>query len=154
MRYSDNECAIIQQDFSILAILNSQWWWLSLLMTYKGLSKSNASSFMLAKDIRGRCWWYDSIGWTSPPIFHYIFLLFVRWQQRGILTKWCLTWKCVWRKVVQKMVSTDIHWCLLNVCEVQTIDVSTVHSAFHQWCHHSSCETVDHLCRCRFLWAW
>ena len=48
--------------------------------------------------VRGRCWWHGKIGWTFPPIFHYILLLYDRWQQRGSLTKWCLTWKCIWRK--------------------------------------------------------
>ena len=27
-------------------------------------------------------------------------LLCDRWQQRGSLTEWCLTWKCVWSKYV------------------------------------------------------
>jgi len=52
---------------------------------------------------------------------------------RGALwTKWCLTWKYVWSKGVslnssmqKKMAPTDTHWCLLNVCGDQTMDVST-----------------------------
>jgi len=42
---------------------------------YKGCSKNNASYFiMLAHDIRGGCWWYDSRRQTFSTIFHYILL--------------------------------------------------------------------------------
>jgi len=30
----------------------------------------------------------------SHPISHYTLLLCDRWQQRGVLTPWHLTWKC------------------------------------------------------------
>ena len=71
-------------------------------------------------------------GWTFLTIFHYILLLFARWQQRGSLTKWCLIWKCVWSKGVslnssmwKKMAPIDIHQHLLYVYEDETVDVST-----------------------------
>jgi len=71
------------------------------LYMYKGSSESNVSYFItLAHSIRGRCWWYDSRGWTFPPVFHYILLPHDRWQQRSSMTKWCLTWKCLWSKDV------------------------------------------------------
>ena len=74
---------------------------------YKGCFKSNASYFiMLAHSIRGRCWWYGSRGWTFLPIFYYVLLPCDRWQQRGSLTEWCLTWKCVWSKGVSVSSST------------------------------------------------
>ena len=43
----------------------------------------------------------SSRSWTFPPIFHYILLLWDRWQQNDSLTKWCLTHKCVWSKGVE-----------------------------------------------------
>jgi len=68
---------------------------------YEGHSEINASYFiMLAHDIRGRCWWYGSRGWTFPPIFRQILLPCDRWRQRGSLTKRRLTWKGVWSKGV------------------------------------------------------
>ena len=55
---------------------------------------------MLIHNIRGRQWWYGSRGWIFPPVFHYMLLLCDRWQQRGSLTKWHLTWKYIWSKGV------------------------------------------------------
>ena len=40
-------------------------------------------------------------GLNLPTISHYILLPWDRWQQRGSLTKWCLTWKSVWSKGVE-----------------------------------------------------
>ena len=69
---------------------------------YDGCSKRNISFFVtLVHDIRGSCWWYGSREWTFPPIPRYIFLPCDRWQQRGTLTQWHLTWKCVWSKGVE-----------------------------------------------------
>jgi len=63
----------------------------------EGCSECNASYFMmLAHDII----WYGSRSWTFPLIFRYILLLCDRWQQRGSLTEWHLTWKCMWNKGV------------------------------------------------------
>ena len=63
---------------------------------YEGCSKSNTSYFMmLTCDIRGGWWWFGNRGWTLSPLFHYILLLCDRWQQRGSLTNWCLTWQSV-----------------------------------------------------------
>jgi len=63
---------------------------------FKGCSESNASyCIMLTRNVRGGCWWYSSRGRTFPPIFWYILLPCDRWQQRGYLTKWYLTWKCI-----------------------------------------------------------
>ena len=99
--------------------------------TYEGCSEGSVSySIILAHDVRGGCWWYGSRGWTFPPILRY------GWQQRGTLTKWCPTWNCIWSKGVslnslhaEKMVPTDILWCLLSTYGDQTVDVSTV----RQW---------------------
>jgi len=55
-------------------------------------------------------WWYGSRGWTVCPIFHYILLLCDRWQQRGSLTKWCLTWECIWSKVLSLNSSMRKKW--------------------------------------------
>ena len=56
---------------------------------------------MLAHNVISRWWWYGSRGQIFPPIFHYVLSLCGRWQQRGSLTKWCLTWKCRWSKGVE-----------------------------------------------------
>ena len=103
---------------------------------YKGCSESNASYFItLVHSVRDRYLWYDGRGWTFPPVFCYILLLFDRSQQKGslILTEWCLTWKSIWSKglslnscVQKKMAPGDIHWYLLNVDGDQTVYVSTV----------------------------
>ena len=81
------------------------------------------------------CWRYGSRGWTSP-VFNNIFLSCYRWQQRGSLTKWHLTGKCVWNKGMlldsskwkkfQPSTYSHIHQCLLNISGDQTVDVSTV----------------------------
>jgi len=54
---------------------------------------------MLAHSIRGRCWWYNSRGWTFCPVSHYVLLPCNRWHQRSSLTKWHLTWKSIWSKL-------------------------------------------------------
>ena len=100
---------------------------LSQALTYESFSKSNASYvIMLIHNVRGRCWWYGSRGWTFPPTFHCILLLCDRWQQRGSLTEWYLTWKCVWSKdvslnssVQKKRALINIHQHMLNIyrCE-------------------------------------
>ena len=70
-------------------------------IAYRGCSESNASYFIIfAHDIRGGCRWYGSSGWTFPPVFCYMSLLCDGWQQRGSLTKWRLTWKCMWSRGV------------------------------------------------------
>jgi len=41
---------------------------------------------------------YGSRGCTLPPTYCSILLPCDRWQQRGSLTEWWLTWKCRWSK--------------------------------------------------------
>ena len=55
---------------------------------------------MLAYNIRGGHWWYESRSWTFPPVFRYMLLSCGRWQQGGSLTEWRLTCKCTWSKGV------------------------------------------------------
>ena len=90
----------------------------------EGCSRSNSSSLIMwVHSVRDRCCSYDSTGWTFPTIFHYILLLCDRWQQRGNLTKWCMTWKCIWSKGVSLNSSMQtkwhqwmsIHWSSLNI---------------------------------------
>ena len=69
------------------------------LFMYKSCSESNASYFItLPHNIGGRCWWYGNRGWTFPSTFHYILLPYDRRQQRGSVTEWHLTWKCIGSK--------------------------------------------------------
>ena len=88
---------------------------------------------MLAHDIKGGCWWYDSRSWAFPPIIHYTYFLYDRWQQWGTLTEWCLTWKCTWSKGVplnfsmwKKIASNGIHQHLLDVSGDQPLDMGVV----------------------------
>jgi len=59
---------------------------------------------------------YGSRSRISSLIFRYILVLCHRWQQRGSLTEWCLTWKCVWSKGVELNSSTwnKLHCLTLN----------------------------------------
>ena len=99
---------------------------------------------MLAHNARGRCWWDGSRGRTFTPVFHYTLFLCGRWQQRGSLIEWCLTWECRWSKGVslssstwKKMAPIDIHQQLQNISRDQ---IGCEHSEmaggvcmFHQW---------------------
>jgi len=91
----------------------------------KGCSESNSSYFIvLAHHIRGRLWWCGNEECIFPPTFHYILLPCDGWQQRGSLTKWHLTWNCVWNKGVQLISSmqkklhpltfTDTFWTFMK----------------------------------------
>ena len=67
---------------------------------------------------RGGCWWCSNRGWTFPPIPHYILLLCDRWQQRGSLTEWLLTWKCIWSKGVEFDSSMWKKWHPLTFIDI------------------------------------
>ena len=94
-------------------------------LRYDGCSESNAFySTLLSHNIRGGCWWYCSRAWTFPPVSHYVLLLRGRRQQRGTLTKWCLTWRCVWSKGMELSFSmwekhpltfTDACWTFMGI---------------------------------------
>ena len=122
----------------------------SCFLMYKVYSKHNASYFiMLAHNVRSECWWYGSRGWTFPPISY------SRWQQRGSLTKWCLTWKGMWSKGVGLNSSKWGKLHPLNVSGDQNVNVSPV----SRWVMHFSSgdsDMRDKPCSgqpCRFLWA-
>jgi len=90
---------------------------------YEVCSKSNASRcILLAHDVRGRCWWFGGRGWTFPSISRSVSLTGDIWQQRGILTQWCLMWKCIWSKGVSLNSSMQKHWhprtCIDACCTV------------------------------------
>lgn len=60
-----------------------------------------------------RCFWSG----TSEP--HYVLLPCDRWQQRGTLTKWRLTWECVWSKGMEldSSIWNDGHpLMVINAC--------------------------------------
>jgi len=86
---------------------------------------------LLSHNVRGRCWWYGSRDWTFPPIFCKISLACNR--QRHSLTKFCLTWKCVWSKdvplnslVQTKLLPLTSVELLLDFYGDQTAHVSAV----------------------------
>ena len=102
------------------------------IYTHNICSKTNASYFMLAHNIGGQYWWYCCRGWTSQSTLCYILLPRDGWQQRGSLTKWCLTLKCLWSRGVslnssmwKKTAYINIYQCLLNAFGEQTVDFST-----------------------------
>ena len=112
---------------------------------YEGCSESNASYFMMLVCDRGGCWWYGSRGRTFQPVSHCILLWCDWWQQRGSLTKWCLTWK-MWSR--ERCVTEFLHaekngtrWHLLIFAErLWGPNSGCAHSkavggAFQQWLH-------------------
>ena len=124
-----------------------------------GSSESSASYFMmLTHDVRGRCRWYGSRGWTFPPIFHYILLLCDRWQQRGSLTECHLTWKCIWRKDVPLNCSLQKKWYSPMFTGACWMLMETTQWMWAQWCcgwcfSTLATTTVGQLCWCRFSHA-
>jgi len=114
---------------------------------------------MLSHNIRGRRWWYGSRGWIFPPVFLHL-LPCDRWQQRGSLTKWCLTCKYRWSKGVSlissiwkklgPLIFAEHLWRPTSGCEHSEV----VGAAFQQQCCNCSCEMVCHLWLCWFLWSW
>ena len=98
---------------------------------YSGCSESNVSCFiMLTHNVRGGCWWYGSGCWTFPTTSHYNFVAVQPKGQSdkmvyGIIAR--MKQRCGTEFLHEiKIVLTDIHWCLLNVCGDQTADMSTV----------------------------
>ena len=134
-----------------------------ILFLYKGCSENNASYFiMFAQKVISRSRWCKSRGWTFPTIFCYILFLCDRWQQRGCMTDWCLTWKCIWREGASLNSSTwkktaliDIHWCLLNV-EMETKQWMSAHFG-GGWCISAVVtatvvmSTGTYFCKCSML---
>jgi len=114
---------------------------------------------MLVRNIICGCWWYGSRGWTFLSRFHYMLLLRYKWQQKGSLTKWCLTWKCLWSKVESLNSSmknklyplTFIHICWTFMENKQRMWVQWS----GRWCISAVMTvTVIHLRWCRFLSVW
>ena len=89
----------------------------------EGSCKSNVSYSIMLAHIRGMVVGMAvEVESSHQYSIIFFFLPYDRWQQRRSLTKWCLTWKCIWRKVVslnssiqKKIAPTDIHQCPLNV---------------------------------------
>jgi len=88
---------------------------------------------MLTHGIRGRYWWYSSSDWTFPPTFHCMLLLCDRWQQRGTLTQWRLTWKCVWNKGVSLNSSMWKKWHPLTFIDACWTFMETKQWMWAQW---------------------
>ena len=114
---------------------------------------------MLAHDVRGRWWWYDSRGWTFPPVPCYMLLPWDRWLQRGSLTKWYLTWKCTWSKHLSfnssmwnkwhPLTFTDACWTFMGPKQWRWAQWGT------GWCISVVATVIEHsICWCRFWWVW
>ena len=101
------------------------------------------------------CWWYASRGWTFPPKSYYMLWPCNRWQQRGTLTKWHLTWKCIWSKGVTLNSSMQKKWHPLTFIDVcwtfmETKQCMWVHWGT-EWCISLVTATVGHLSWYRFV---
>ena len=97
-------------------------------------SESNASYFiMLAHNVGGGCWWYDSRGCTFPLTSHCMLLPCDRWQQRGSLTEWQLTWKCVWITSASLNYSMQKKWHPLTLSDACWILTETKQWMWTQW---------------------
>jgi len=104
---------------------------LAHVFIYEGRSESNASDFMmLALYVRGGCLWYGSRGWTFPTTFRYILVPCDRWQQRGSLKTWHLTWKCRWSKGASLNSSM---WHPLTFIDACWVIVETKQCMWAQW---------------------
>jgi len=132
----------------------------SFQMACKGCSGNNASHYvLLASDIRGGCWWYSSRGWTFLPVSRYMLLPCDRWQQKGSLTKWDLTWKGVWSRGVSlnsSMQEERYPLTFTDACCMLTETRQWMRAQWGSgWCVLAVVtETVGHLHWCRLLWAW
>ena len=97
-------------------------------------SESNASCFtMLIYNIRDRCWWNGSRGAAFPLVFHYMFLLCDRWQQRGSLTEWLLMWKCIRSKGEELNPSMQKKWHPLTFVDICWMFIETKQWIWAQW---------------------
>ena len=132
--YGDIFSVLLWEFYRTISVTSWCSLWFFHLHKCEGSSESSASYFiMLAHDVRGRCWWYGSRGWTFPPIFHYILLSHNRWQQKGSLAEWRLIGKCIWINEVslntslwKKITHIDNIQKLLDVHRDQAVAVSTV----------------------------
>ena len=111
---------------------------------------------MMAHNVRGGCWRYGSRGWTFPPILRYMLLLHDRWQQRGSLSKWCLTWKYHWRKSMSLNSSMRKKWHPLTFINISWTFAENNQWMWAQWgsgwCVSAVATAVNlHWCRC--LWV-
>ena len=79
------------------------------------------------------CWWYGSRGWSFPPIFHYIWLPCDRWQQRGTLTEWHLTWKYIWSRSVSLNSAMQKKMQLLTLISTYWMFIETKQCMWAQW---------------------
>ena len=106
----------------------SRWLKIVTKLKYKGCSNGNASYFMtLVRNVRSRCWWYGSRGWTFQPKFCSMVLPCDRWQQRGSLTQWHLTGKRVWSKAASLKSLTRKKWHQLTFFAAWWMFIETKH---------------------------
>lgn len=107
--------------------------------------------FTMLTDVKGRCWWYGSWGWTFPPICHYNSSLCDKmasdmevpfWSKGGSLSS---SMRKKWRPLIYQH--------LLNTDEDQTVAVSSVRVR-GGWCISAEVAAgVGDLHSCRFLCA-
>jgi len=96
--------------------------------------------------------------WTFLPVSHCMLLPCDRWQQRGTLTKWRLTWKCIWNKAASLNSSMRKIWHLLTVINICWTFMETRQWVWAQWssgwCVSAAVAvTAGHLRCCSFLQA-
>ena len=70
---------------------------------------------------------------VEPSHQYFTVLLCDRWQQRGSLTKWCLTWKYVWSKGVSLDSSMLKKWHPLAFIDACWMSMETKQWVWAQW---------------------
>ena len=125
-RYLHLNCSYISSDYVEFRHLTQ--------MTMRAALKVKDSYFtVLPHNIRDRCWWHGSSGWTFPPIFHSILFPCDRWQQRGSLTQWHLAWKYIWSKGVSLNSSMRKKWQSVILIDTGWMCLETKHWMWAQW---------------------
>jgi len=118
-----------------------------------GCSKSNASySILLAHDIRGGYWWYDSRSLTFPPTFH--LLPCDWWQQRDKLMSDMEVHMKLRCGIEFLRVERTAPLTFINACWMFMETKQWIWAQWGSgWCV-SVVVTVSHLSWYGFLWAW
>jgi len=155
---------LVEKEHNLLKLCLYKYWneylWKILFLFF--LSTRPAPKIMLPILLccpwcQRRWWQYSSRSRTFPAIFHYVLLLCDKWQYRGSLTKWRLTWKCGWSKCVTLNSSTWKKWHPLTFINASWMFTETEceHSVFHPCETHGWCVSAvgqwQYITWCRFF---